>query len=104
MRFLRCAASILIGLRLYFVVLQRPLGYAIVSKATGGNQPCPGPQLLKLPSSINRFADLQRTFSKQLTPKQEDPLGIEQFASPTWPSWIKEGALGQSALSLLAYV
>lgn len=76
MRALKYFASFAVGLVLYFSILERQWGAVIVSKTLGGNQPCPWGKLLTLPWLVSRFAELQKLSLKQLTAKQEDPLGI----------------------------
>ena len=82
MRILKSSLAILVGLIIYAAVLQRPLAMAMLSKASGGDQPCPWPQLARYPWAASRFADLQQASDRQLTVEREDPaLGIQSLRS-----------------------
>ncbi len=104
MRALKYVATIVVGLVLYFSILERQWGSVIVSKAVGGNQPCPWGKLLTLPWSVSRFSELQRLSLKQLTARQDDSLGIQMFDTATRPFWIKKNGTDMDGEHLLAYV
>ena len=59
MRILKMALAGAIGLIAYAFVFQRQTVVAMVSKAAGGDQPCPWPQLAQYPWAIQKFAAFQ---------------------------------------------
>ena len=50
------------------------------------------------------MAELQKLNLKQLTAKQDDPLGIQLFDTVTRPFWIKKNGTDLDGQHLLAYV
>src|SRR5882724_7898304 len=76
----------------------------MVSKASGGREACPWAKLMTLPWSLARFAELQAKSLKQITARQDDPIGIQLFDSPTRPFWIKKDGTDLDGKHLLAYI
>ena len=56
------------------------------------------------PWSDSRFAELQKLTLKQVTAKQDDPLGIQLFDTATRPFSIKKNGADLDGQHLLAYV
>ncbi len=105
MRSLKCSVCVLAGLMLYFAVFERLWGMTMLSKASGGYQPCPWAKLIKLPWSIARFNELQEKALAQVSLKQEDPGGLQLlFDTATRPFWIKRAGDDLDGKHLLAYV
>ena len=50
------------------------------------------------------MAELQKLNLKQLTAKQDDPLGIQLFDTDTRPFWIKKNGTDPDGQHLLAFV
>lgn len=105
MRILKMAAACIVGLTLYAAIFQRQLAVAMVSKAAGGNQPCPWPQLARYPWAVARFAQLQQEVEGTLSVEREDPqLGIQLIRTSGRSFWIKKNGEDLNGKALLAYV
>src|SRR5438045_1186775 len=103
-RFVKCLAAIAAGLALYLFTLQRPYALAIVTKAAGGDEPCPWGKLVCYPWSMRRMLDLSKVTSARLVSIGYDQsLGIELIQTPLRSFWIKkEGS--EPGISLLVFV
>ncbi|MEP6963501.1 MAG: FkbM family methyltransferase [Acidobacteriota bacterium] len=103
---LKTALAAMLGFLIYAVVLQRPVLTAMVSKATGGDQPCPWPQLAKFPWSVEKFAALQADASTALKVLEEDAaLGLQRIDAPGKRAfWIKKTGEDRDGLGTLAYI
>jgi FkbM family methyltransferase len=105
MRILKTSIAVLVGLMIYAAVFQRQLAVAMVSKATGGNQPCPWPQLARYPWAAARFAELQQEAESQLKVEREDSeLGIQLIHTTGRSFWIKKAGEQMNGESTLAYI
>lgn len=81
------------------------LATAMVTKAFGGDEPCPWAKLADYPWAEARFAELQREAAKQLKVESQDPsLGIELIATAGRSFWIKKNGEDMDGKATLAYV
>ncbi|MEO8099017.1 MAG: FkbM family methyltransferase [Acidobacteriota bacterium] len=105
-RALKMSSACLLGFLIYAVVLQRPVLIAMASKVTGGDQPCPWPQLSKFPWSVERFAEMQGQSLKGLHVQEEDAaLGLQLIDVPGKRSfWIKKDGEDRDGIATLAYI
>ena len=95
----------LTGLAIYAAVFQRPIAVAMMSKASGGDQPCPWPALISSPWAIQDFAGRQADFARQLTVEGEDtPLDIQLIRTGERAFWIKKHGEDRGGMSTLAYI
>ena len=105
MRVLRIAIALLGGLLLYAVIFQRDLATAMVSKAAGGDQPCPWSRMLRYPWETERFSELQNSARRELWVEKDDPqLGIELIRTRGRAFWIKKQGTDLDGRALLAYI
>jgi FkbM family methyltransferase len=104
-RILKIGVAFVVGLLLYTAVFQRQVAMAMVSKAAGGNEPCPWPQLARYPWAILKFQDLQRAAQASLTVEREDAqFGIQLIRTGGRSFWIKKDGEDLNGSSTLAYV
>jgi FkbM family methyltransferase len=104
-RIVKIAVAFVLGLIIYAGVFQRQVAVAMVSKAVGGNEPCPWPQLARYPWALKKFVDLQLAAEATLTvEKADDALGIELVRTPGRSFWIKKNGEELDGKKLLAYV
>ncbi len=105
MRALKMVLAALTGLVVYMAIAQRPLGLAFLSKALGGDQPCPWSALVSYPWTVARFAEAQINSQKQLIVEREDPAyGIELIRDTGRAFWIRKNGAELGGKSTLAYV
>jgi FkbM family methyltransferase len=105
MRALKIGLAGLLGIAIYAAVLQRPVATAMISKAAGGDQPCPWPALLRYPWAVQDFAATQQEVESQLTVEREDPiLPIQLIRTKGRSFWIKKAGSDREGKSTLAYV
>ncbi len=105
MRVLKMALAGLVGFSAYMLVGQRPLALAMLSKASGGDQPCPWSVLARYPWAMEKFTDAQSDVARQLRVEREDAaLGIELLRTPGRAFWIKKTGRALSGRATLAYV
>jgi FkbM family methyltransferase len=105
MRALKLAAAGLVGLLLYAAVFQRQVALAMISKAAGGDQPCPWPALARYPWTVLDFEELQKKVSKELAVEAEDERhGIQLIRSSGRSFWIKKDGTDRDGKATLAYI
>lgn len=105
MRFLRYAALVLAAVLLSAFLFQRSYLMALARKSVGGDEPCPWGTLARFPWTTSRLTALQAQYEASIRPLESDAaLGIQRFASPTRPFWIKQDGRMMNGKSLLAYV
>jgi FkbM family methyltransferase len=105
LRILKLTAVCVVTLVLLALVVNRPLAFALVSKAVGGYQPCPWPQLLRSPDATVDFAELRRQFATEITfVRDDDRLPIQLFRTKGRSFWIRKGGVGFDARTTLEYV
>lgn len=105
MKALKLLAVSLATLTLFAAIFHRDMALAMLSKAAGGDQPCPWPQLARLPWSISDFIDLQRQAASQITVLRDDPtLPIQLLRTNGRSFWIRKSGGDLDGRSTLAYV
>jgi FkbM family methyltransferase len=103
-RIFKCGAVVLTGLALYLFTLQRPYALAMLTKAGGGDEPCPWGKLVHYPWSMRRMVDLSKVTSAGLFSIGYDPsLDIELIQTPLRAFWIKKSG-SEPGISFLAFV
>ena len=77
----------------------------MVSKAAGGDQPCPWPELARYPWAVARFEQLQKEVEGTLAVEREDAsLGIQLIRTSGRSFWIKKSGEEMNGKGTLAYV
>ncbi|MBV6434533.1 MAG: hypothetical protein IANPNBLG_04786 [Bryobacteraceae bacterium] len=105
MRALKSSLAVILGLFVYGTIFQRDLGKAMISKAVGGDQPCPWKQLAQYPWATGRFADLQAEIGSIVRVEREDPvLPIQLMKTRGRSFWIKKAGGDRDGKGTLAYV
>ena len=105
MKLVKMTLAALAGFLIYAVILQRPVAMAMISKAWGGDQPCPWSAIARFPWATEEFSGIQANVEKQLTIEREDPaLKIQLIRTSGRSFWIKEQGEDRSGKSTLAYV
>ncbi len=105
MRILKIVGAVLLGLAVYAGTFQRQVALAMVSKVTGGDQPCPWTQLAQYPWKTPRFVELQREAEKSVVVEAEDAaFGIQKIRTSGRAFWIKKDGKEMPGKSTLAYV
>jgi len=105
LRALKSTLAILVGLLVYGTVFQRDLGKAMISKAVGGDQPCPWKQLAQYPWAVAKFAELQEEISRGVSVERVDPvLPIQLMRTSGRSFWIKKAGDDRDGKGTLAYV
>ncbi|MBI3680550.1 MAG: FkbM family methyltransferase [Acidobacteria bacterium] len=95
----------LAGLWISLFLFHRQYAIAIVTKAAGGDSPCPWGKLLAVPWDVSRFVELQDATASQVKLLEEDrSLGIRKYATPTRSFWLKSEGELMGAGKLLSYV
>jgi FkbM family methyltransferase len=104
-RVLKASLALVAGLLLYSLIFQRQVAFAVVSKATGGDEPCPWPALASYPWTVQRLDTLQHQTAQQLKVQAEDKeLGIELIQTAGRPFWIKAKGSDLDGRATLSYI
>jgi FkbM family methyltransferase len=105
MKTLKLLAVALAGIMLFALLSQRDIAYAMISKASGGDQPCPWAQLAAFPWTISDFSDLQRQAAAEVKPAQSDrELPIQLMRTSGRDFWIRKSGGDLDGSATLAYV
>ena len=105
LRALKSTLAIVAGLLVYGTVFQRDLGKAMISKAVGGDQPCPWKQLAQYPWAVARFSELQEEIGRRVTVERVDPvLPIQLMRTEGRSFWIRKEGNDRDGKGTLAYV
>ena len=77
----------------------------MVSKAAGGDQPCPWSNLVAYPWNILNFVEIQEKTKKSVSVMGEDAaLGIQQIRTTGRPFWVKKNGDEMNGQATIAYV
>ena len=95
----------MLGLTAYAFIGQRTVTMAVISKAAGGDQPCPFTAMLRLPWTEQDLNNRQEEILKGLVVEREDSaFGIELLRTGGRAFWIKKAGSHLPGKELLAFV